>query len=183
MSSYNVTITNGQGTANMKAGTYTVSATEAQGYDVTTLSPTSFTATSQEGSGTFTLSATGTLTFVVNETGAQGGTPITSGSIIMTDSTGTTQYGTAVEINSNGEAVFNNVPHGTSETSYVLYFKQLATDEGHNIYEDVISVSMQSQTQTEYVLNTEAAEQTITLTDANYAGLPIDNATLNFSDE
>lgn len=182
MSNYNVTITNGQGTSNMKAGTYTVSATEANGYDVTTLSPTSYTATTQEGAGTFTLSATGTLTFVVNETGAQGGTPVTSGTIVMTDSTGTTEYGTAVNISATGEAVFNNVPYGTQESPYNLYFKQLTTDENHNIHEGVIIVSMASQTQTEYVQNLAIALQTISLTDANYSGLPIENATLNFAE-
>ena len=183
MSNYNVEITDGQGTTKMKAGTYTVSATEANGYDVTTLTPTSYTATTSTGSGTFTLSATGTLTFIVNETGAQGGTPVTSGTIIMTNSTGTEEYGLAVSINSQGEAIFNNVPHGSSGTPYQLYFKQLTTDESHNIYEGVISVSMTSETQTEYIQNSAIETQTITLTDANYDGLPISSATLNFSNE
>ena len=183
MSNYNVTITNGHGSANMKAGTYTVSATEANGYDVTTLSPTTYTATTAHGTGTFTLSATGTLTFVVNETGAQGGTPVTSGTIVMTDETGSVEYGTAVSISATGEAVFNNVPHGTTGTPYTLYFKQLTTDKNHNIHEGVITVSMTSENQTEYIENTPTAEQTITLTDANYEGLPIENATLNFVSE
>lgn len=180
MATYNVTITNGQGSQNMKAGTYTVSATQANGYDVTTLAPTSYTATESAGTGTFTLSATGTLSFVVNETGAQGGTPITSGSIVMTDSTGATQYGSPVTIGADGSAVFDNVPHGTSESPYTLYFKQLSTDDGHNLYEGVITVSMTAETQTEYVQNTPIAEQALTLTDANYSSLPIENAALNF---
>ena len=180
MANYDVTITNGTGSQNMKAGTYTVSATEATGYDLTTLSPTTYTATTSEGSGTFTLSANGTLTFIVNETGAEGGTPITSGSIIMTDSTGTTEYGTAVTINSSGEAVFENVPYGTQSEPFVLYFKQLTSDDTHNIYNGVISVSMTGQTQTEYVQNTTIATQTFTLTDANY-DLPIDG-TLAFTE-
>ena len=183
MSNYNVEIINGQGTTGMKAGTYTVSATEAAGYDVTTLAPTSYTATEAAGSGTFTLSATGTLTFVVNETGAQGGTPVTSGTIVMTDSTGTEEYGTVVNISATGEAVFNNVPHGSSGTPYTLYFKQLTTDESHNIHEGVISVSMSAQTQTEYIQNLAIATQTITLTDSNYEGLPISSAILNFTNE
>lgn len=182
MANYNVTITNGTGSQNMKAGTYSVSAVDAFGYDATTLAPTTYTASQSAGSGAFTLSATGTLTLIVNETGASGGTPITAGSIVMTDSTGNTQYGTAVTINASGEAVFNNVPYGTSETPFTLYFKQLSTDDGHNINEGVISVEMSSQTQTDYVQNTPIALQTITLTDANYSGLPIASATLEFTE-
>ena len=182
MSNYNVEIINGQGTTAMKAGTYTVSATEAPGYDVTTLSPTTFTATTSASTGAFTLSANGTLTFVVNETGASGGTPVTSGTIVMTDSTGTTEYGTAVTISATGEAVFDNVPHGTQEAPYTLYFRQLTTDADHNIHEGVITISMTSATQTEYVQNLPLATASFTLTDANYSGLPIDSATLNFAE-
>ena len=180
MANYNVTITNGTGSQNMQAGTYTVSVTNAPGYDATTLSPTTYTATANAGAGAFTLSATGTLTFVVNETGAAGGTPVTEGSLVMTDSTGNTQYGSPINITSSGEAIFNNVPYGTSETPFVLYFKQLSTDSAHNVYEGVISVQMDAQTLTQYVQNSAIALQTITLTDANYSGLPIANATMEF---
>ncbi len=171
MANYNVTITNGTGSQAMKKGTYTVSAT-ANGYDTSTLSPTTFTATENPGSESFTLSANGTLTFNVNETGAAGGTPITSGSIIMTDETGTTEYGQAVTISATGDAVFANVPYGTSGEPFQLYFKQLSSDDNHNPFDGIISVEMTSQTQTEYVQNTAIATQSFTLTDANY-GLPI----------
>ncbi len=178
MANYNVTITNGSGSQAMQKGTYNVSATAA-GYDVSTLTPTTFTATESAGSETFTLTANGTLTINVNETGAAGGTPITAGSIIMTDATGTENYGSAITIGADGNAVFNNVPYGDAGTPFQLYFKQLATDDTHNIFEGVISVSMTAQTQTEYVQNTPIAEQTFTLTDATY-GMPI-NGTLNFT--
>ena len=181
MANYNVTITNGQGSAAMKAGTYTVSATSSFGYDATSLSPSTFTATAEAGTGTFTLSATGTLTFVVNETGASGGTPVTSGTIVMTNQDGTTEYGSAVTIGATGEAVFNNVPFGDQTTPFTLYFKQLSTDENHNIYTGIITVNMNSNTQTEYVQNTAIATQTINLSDANYSGLTIPNATLSFT--
>ena len=183
MANYNVTITNGQGTSSMKAGNYSVTATEAAGYDLTTLTPTTFTATESQGSASFTLSASGTITLVVNETGAQGGTPVQSGSIVMTDQSGSTEYGSPVTINSSGTAVFNNVPYGSSQTPFTLYFKQLSTDETHNPYVGVITVSMESNTQTEYVLNSPIAEQTITLTDANYSGMPIESASLSFDEQ
>ncbi len=171
MANYNVTITNGTGSQAMQKGTYSVEAT-AFGYDASTITPKTYTATESTGSENFTLSANGTLTFNVNETGVVGGTPITSGSIIMTDATGTTEYGQAVTISATGDAVFNNVPYGTDGQPFQLYFKQLSTDENHNVFEGVISVAMTSQMQTEYVQNTAIALQTFNLTDATY-GLPI----------
>ncbi len=180
MANYEVTITNGTGSQAMQAGTYTVTAT-AEGYDTSTLSPTTFTATGSTATQAFTISASGTLTFIVNETGAEGGTAITGGTIIMTDSTGTTEYGEAVSINSNGEAVFNNVPYGSADTPFTLYFKQLTSDGDHNIYDGVITVTMTGQTQTEYIENGAIAEQTFTLTDSTYS-LPV-NGSLNFSSD
>ena len=178
MANYNVTITNGSGSAPMEQGTYNVTAT-ANGYDATSLSPATYTAGKQAGSGTFTLSANGTLTLVINETGAAGGTAVTGGTVVMTDQTGTTEYGSPVTVTSSGEAVFNNVPYGTG-TPYVLYFVQKTSDGDHYPYEGVITVNMSSQTQTQYVENAPFGEQTFTLTDANYSGLPVAAATLTF---
>ena len=181
MANYNVQITNGSGSENMKKGTYSVTVSAA-GYDATSLSPTSFTASETAGSGSFTVSAEGVLTLIFNETGAEGGTPITGGSVIMTDATGTTEYGSAVTVSATGQAVFNNVPY-VAGTGYSLYFVQKATDENHNLYEGVISVSMENATQTVYVQNTPIAAQTFALTDANYSGLPVSSATMTFTGE
>ncbi len=180
MANYNVTITDGTGSQAMKRGTYSVTAT-ARGYDESTLSPTTFVATDTAGTQAFTLTANGTLTINVNETGAVGGAPITSGSIIMTDSTGNVEYGQAVTISATGDAIFANVPYGTDGEPFTLYFRQLDTDDGHNVFEGVITVPLTAQTQTAYVQNTAIAVQTFTLTDATY-GLPIDG-TLNFTEE
>ncbi len=181
MATYNVQITNGTGSEQMQAGTYTVSAT-AQGYDTSTLSPTTYTATESEGSQAFTITANGTLTLTFNETGDDGGTPITSGSVIMTDATGATEYGTAQTISATGVATFNNVPYGTAGEPVTLYFKQLTSDGSHNIYDGIISVSMTSQTQNQYVINTVLANQTFTLTDSVY-GMPVTDATLTFTND
>ena len=175
---YQIVVTNGTATENMQAGNYSVSCTQAEGYDVTSLSPTSCTVTQQEGSFSFTLLATGVLTFEVNETGAAGGTPITSGTIEMTDSAGTANYGTA-QIQ-NGVATFDNVPFGTEASPITLYFKQTATDSAHNPYVGVITVSMAANTQTVYIANPAIAAQSIALTDATYPGLVIPSATLSF---
>ncbi len=179
MANYNVTITNGQGSQVMQAGTYTVSAT-ANGYDLSTLTPTTFTATTAPSTQAFTLSANGTLTFTVNDTGAAGGTPVSGGTLVMTDATGTTEYGQPVTIGADGTAVFANVPYGTTDAPFQLYFKQLTAADGYNPFEGVISVSMTAQTQTEYIQNTATVEQTFTLTDANY-DMPIDG-TLDFTE-
>lgn len=181
MANYNVQITNGSGSANMQTGNYSVTV-NANGYDATTLSPVSYTATSG-GVGNFTVSADGVLTIVFNETGAEGGTPITGGSVVMTDSTGTTEYGSPVTISATGEAVFNNVPFNL-DNPYQLHFKQLSSDENHIAYPDVFTVGMGTETQTEYVINQPIyAEQSFALTDANYAGLPVADATLVFTGE
>ena len=184
MSEYNVTIIDGIGSQSMKPGEYSVSAIYAPGYDMSTLSPTSYTATSTTGTKAFTISATGTLTITFNETGEAGGTPITSGTVVMTDSTGNTQYGPVIQIDSTGTATFNNVPYGSAEAGYTLYFKQLTSDENHDVYPDVFAVGMGDQTQQEYVINTpKSVLQNFTLTDANYEGLPVYNATLQFESQ
>ena len=181
MANYDVLIIDGTGSQSMELGTYSVSATYAPGYDLTTLEPTTYTVSSANQTGAFTLSASGTLTITFNETGAAGGVPITSGSVVMTDSTGETQYGPVVEIDENGVAIFENVPYGSPQSAYTLYFKQLTSDENHNIYPEVFAVGMGGQTQSEYILNTpKSVEQNFTLTDASYTGLPIKNANLNF---
>lgn len=180
MANYNVVITDGTGSQAMQRGTYSVTAT-ATGYDPSTLEPKTFTATDAESTQVFTLTANGTLTINVNETGAAGGTPITSGTIVMTDETGATEYGQPATINASGDAVFDNVPYGTTGEPFQLYFKQLTTDEDHNIFEGVINVAMTAETQTAYVQNTASAVQTFTLTDSTY-GMPIDGS-LNFTSD
>ena len=99
----------------------------------------------------------------------------------MSDSTGETQYGEIVQIGDDGVATFNNVPYGSAQSGYTLYFKQLTSDEDHNIYPDVFAVGMGAQTQQEYILNTpKTVLQNFTLTDANYPELPVYNASLRF---
>lgn len=177
MANYKVQITNGAGSAKMQTGEYDVTAV-ANGYDATSLSPATYNAT-QGGSGAFTLSAEGTLTLIFNETGAEGGTAVTAGSVVMTDSTGATTYGSPVSINGQGTAVFNDVPF-SSEQPYTLYFSQTATDADHEIYSGVITVSMNAQTLTRYVENLPVYSQQITLTDENY-GFPVIQAELTFN--
>ena len=180
MANYNVQITNGVGSTEMKSGQYDVTVS-LRGYDPSTLSPTTFTAPDFSYGANFTVSANGTLTLIFNETGAAGGTPVTGGSVVMTDSTGETQYGSPIAIGANGEAVFEHVPYDGDEP-FVLYFKQLSTDDNHNVATGIITVNMSEANQTEYVLNTPIALQTFSLTDVNY-GVPIPSAILTFTGE
>ena len=183
MADYNITIIDGTGSETMNTGKYSVSAIYAPGYDMSTLYPTTYNVESSGATGAFTISATGTLTITFNETGEAGGTPITSGSVVMTNETGETQYGSVVKVDSNGTATFDNVPYGSEQSAYTLYFKQLTSDENHNIYENVFAVGMGMQTQAEYVLNTpKSVLQNFSLTDANYTNLPVYNATLKFEE-
>lgn len=169
MAQYVVTITNGQGLQNLPIGEYNVTA-DIFGYSGV-LDPSTFTATGVEGSEAFTLAATGTLTLNVNDTGAEGGTPITAGSFIRCNVDGSTSYGTAKTVSAQGVCEFPFVPFGTSGSPATFYIKQLTSDAEHNIDPNVITVAMEAETQSLYVANPEIAEQTFTLEDANYAGL------------
>ncbi len=177
MATFNVSITNGTGSAQVPAGTYSASAV-AFGFDDATLSPTSLTLGDSSTTSAFTVDATGTLTFTVNETGAVGGTPITSGSIVMTDSTGAVEYGSAQSISSLGECVFNNVPFGNVTTGYTLYFKQLSSDSTHEPVSGVITVNMDSNNTAQFIQNTAIASQAFTLESASYTGLPVNGGTI-----
>lgn len=181
MADYNVQIVGGTGSAKMKKGNYGVTVTAA-GFEATTIAPATFEVTDAAGTGNFTVSANGALTLVFNETGAEGGTPVTSGSVVMTDATGTVHYGSAVQIGATGEAVFNNVPFDAG-TPYTLYFVQTATDDEHNLSGGVITVAMNASAQTEYVVNTPIALQTINLASADYSGMPVGAAEITFTAE
>lgn len=171
MSQYVVTITNGAGSQRLPTGAYDVTAS-VTGY-TGLLDPTTFTATGSPGSEDFTVAAEGTLTLVINETGASGGTPITSGTFIRCNSDGSTTYGTAKTVSAIGECVFDHVPYGTGVAPYAFYVKQLTSDGSHNFDTAPITIDMASTTQTNYVLNALAALQSFTLVDAYYSGLNV----------
>ena len=177
MSQYVVTITNGTGSKALPKGRYDVTAS-VPGY-AGVLDPSTFTATEAEGSQAFTIAATGTLTLHVNETGAEGGTPVTGGTFIRCSSDGTETYGIAKTIDASGVCTFEAVPFGTGEAPVSVYVKQLTADDSHNRHEDVVTASMDGESKTQYVRNAPAATQTFTFADANYAGLNI-NGTLTF---
>ena len=168
-----IVITNGSGTSNLINDTYSVTAA-VTGYDNTSINPSSINVVEGTNTYAFTISATGTLTLHVTEDGTQSGTPIVGATFVRTDSTGNT-YGTAITSDSNGDAVFDNVPFDSTNAP-TIYFKQTASDGDHEFSDQVQSTTMTTSTSTVEIQNTVGALRTISLTDANYANLPIDGS-------
>ena len=173
-----ITISNGSGSANIINGTYSVTS-DTNGYDNTSINPSSLTVIEGTNSYAFTISASGTLTLHVSEDGTSSGTPIVGATFIRTDSAGN-EYGSVVTSDSNGDAVFSNVPYSASNAP-IIYFKQTASDGEHEFSNSVQNTSLTTSTSTLEITNTLGALRTITLTDANYNNLPIENASLTLS--
>ena len=173
-----ININNGTGTGEIINGTYTVTST-VTGYDNTSINPSSVTVEAGTNTYAFTISATGTLTLHVTEDGTITGTPIIGATFIRTDSTGT-EYGTAITSDTNGDAVFNNVPFDATNAPLV-YYKQTASDGDHEFDQTVQSTSLTTQTSTVEIINQPGATRTINLTDSNYSNLPIESGTLTLN--
>jgi len=170
-----ITITNGSGSAELINDTYSV-VSNTNGYDNTSIEPSSVTITNGVNSYAFTIGATGTLTIHVTEDGTSTGTPVVGASFIRTDSSGN-EYGSAITTDSNGDAVFNNVPFAASNPP-TIYFKEQNSDGAHEFVNTVQNTTLTSQTATVEVENAPGATRTITLTDANYTNLPIESGSL-----
>lgn len=173
-----VTITNGTGTVELINDTYAVTASVG-GYDNTSINPDSISVVSGTNSYAFTISATGTLTLHVTEDGTSQGTPIVGATFVRTDSIGT-EYGNPITTDSNGDAVFNNVPFASTGAP-TIYYKQTASDGDHEFDNTVQSTTMTTSTSTLEIQNTPGAERTITLTDANYSNLPLETGTITLT--
>ena len=173
-----VTITNGTGQTELINDTYTVTA-EVTGYDNASLTPSSITVDAATDTYAFTISATGTLTLHVTDTGTTAGTPIVGATFIRTDSTGT-EYGSVITTDTEGNAVFNNVPFADTNAP-LIYYKQTASDGDHEFDSTVQSTSLTTQTETIEITNAPGATRTINLTDANYDNLPIDSGSITLT--
>ena len=173
-----VNITNGVGTENLINDTYTVTAA-VNGYDNTTIDPSSVNITAETNTYAFTIGANGTLTLHVTEDGASTGTPVVGATFARTDSSGT-QYGTTITTDQNGDAVFSNVPYAASNAP-VIYYKQLTSDGNHEFSNSVASTTMTTSTDTVEIQNSVGVLRTINLTDSNYTNLPIDTASITLT--
>ena len=168
-----IVITGGTGSSNLINDTYSVTA-EIPGYSNSTINPNSVSIVEGTDTYAFTVGATGTLTIHVSEDGTSTGTPVVGATFYRTDLSGTT-YGSAITTDSNGDAVFDNVPFDSTNAP-TIYFKQTASDGNHTFNDAVQSTTMTTDTSTVEVQNTVGASRTITLTDANYANLPVDGS-------
>ena len=173
-----VNIVNGVGTSELINDTYQVTA-NVNGYDNTSISPSSVEVVEGTNEYNFTISATGTLTLHVTEDGTSTGTPIVGATFQRTDSTGTT-YGTPAVTDTTGNAVFSHVPFGETAAP-TIYFKQTASDGNHDFSTDVVSTTMTTDSETLEIENTVGATRTISLRDANYGNLPIEAGSLTLT--
>ena len=173
-----ININNGTGTGQLINDTYSVTAA-VTGYDNSSINPSSISVVDGTNSYAFTISATGTLTLHVTEDGTSTGTPIVGATFYRTDSSGT-EYGSVVTTDTNGDAVFNNVPFAVSGAP-VIYYKQTASDGNHEFDNTVQNTTMTTSTSTVEIQNQPGATRTITLTDSNYNNLPIDSGTLTLT--
>lgn len=173
-----INITNGTGTGELINDNYSVTAT-VTGYDNTSVNPATVSVVEGTNEYAFTISANGTLTLHVTEDGTASGTPIVGATFIRTDSTGN-EYGNAITTDTNGDAVFANVPFDATNAP-IIYFKQTASDGSHEFISTVQNTTLSTSTETLQIQNTVGATRTITLTDTNYENLPIDSATLTFT--
>ena len=173
-----VNITNGTGTAELINGTYSVTA-DVVGYDNSSINPASVSVVDGTNSYAFTIAATGTLTLHVTDDGTASGNPIVGAVFYRTDSAGT-EYGTAITTDSNGDAVFNNVPFAASNAP-TIYYKQTASDGNHEFINTVQNTTMATSTSTIEIQNAVGATRTITLTDANYSNLVVDTGSITLT--
>lgn len=173
-----ITITNGTGTSDVINGSYSVEASVV-GYDNTSINPSTVEIASGTNEYAFTISAEGTLTLHVTEEGTSEGTPVVGATFVRTDSEGN-EYGEAITSDSEGNAVFNNVPYAESGAP-LIYYKQTASDGDHEFDNTVQNTILTSSTGTVEVQNARGAQRTISLTDTNYANLPIDTGTLTLN--
>ena len=173
-----VTITNGTGTTDLINDAYAVTA-NVTGYDNTTIDPSSITVDTSTNTYAFTISATGTLTLHVTEDGTTTGTPIVGATFVRTDLAGT-EYGSAITTDSNGDAIFSNVPFADTNAP-TIYYKQTASDGDHEFDGTVQSTTMTTSTSTIEITNQPGATRTISLTDTNYSNLPIESGSLTLT--
>lgn len=173
-----INIVNGIGTGELINDTYSVTA-NVTGYDNTSINPNSLTVVEATDSYALSIEATGTLTLHVTDDGTSTGTPIVGATFYRTDSAGT-EYGTIITTDSNGDAIFNNVPFATGGAP-TIYYKQTASDGDHEFDSTIQNTTLTTSTSTIEIQNAVGATRTITLTDANYTNLPIDTGSITLT--
>ncbi|WP_312636549.1 hypothetical protein [Oscillibacter sp.] len=177
-SPYVVNIIDGEGSSRILNGSYAVTA-DVGGYDNASINPDSQVIAAGTDTYDFLVAATGTLTLHVTEEGTAGGTAVVGATFVRCDSGGTA-YGDPVVSVAGGNAEFPFVPFAASGAPTIYYRQTLSADD-HEFDTTLKSLTMTTSTETVEVANPLAALRTINLTDANYAGLPIETGDLTFT--
>ena len=171
MSRHTIPITNGKGSIELVTGTYNAQAV-AGGYDASTLDPKSVTIIDGTDTYAFTISAKGTLTLHVTDTGeASTGVQIIGAKFVRTDSTGTIN-GVEAVTDSDGNAIFRNVPFAPSGSTEI-YYKQITRDGGNTFDDTVKSITMTQENETVEIKNPDAPIRNFTLMDASFPNIPV----------
>lgn len=173
-----INITNGTGTSELINDTYTVTA-NVTGYDNSSIDPSTVNVVAGTNTYALTIEASGTLTLHVTDDGTASGNPIVGATFVRTDSNGN-EYGSPITTNSEGDAVFDNVPYAATGAPLV-YYKQTASDGDHEFSTIVQNTTLTASTLTVQIENAAGATRIINLTDANYSNLPIGEATITFT--
>ena len=171
MARHTIPITNGKGSIELVTGTYKATAV-VEGYDVSTLNPTSVDIIDSTDTYAFTISAKGTLTLHVTDTGnPDTGVQIVGAKFVRTDNVGNI-IGSEIVTNQDGNAVFENVPFAPSGST-AIYYKQISSDGGHTFDDTVKSITMTEESETVEITNPEAPIRNFTLMDASFPNIPI----------
>ena len=174
-----ISITNGKGSKELDNGNYNV-VSNIVGYDNSSITPSSLEITEDLTNYSFTIAATGTLTLHVTDDGTDIGIPVEGAIFYRCDSEGTT-YGDAITSDSEGNAVFNFVPYA-DENAPLIYFKQ-TTSDGEHVFDDSLqNTSLTEETKIVEIANAMAASREFSITDANYADLPIGDGEITLSE-
>ena len=173
-----INITNGSGTAELINDTYSVTA-NVNGYDNTTIDPSSITIEEGTNNYSLTIAATGTLTFHVTEDGTSSGEAIVGATFKRCDSLGN-EYGEAVTTDASGNAILANVPYA-DEAAPTIYYKQISSDGDHEFDSSLQNTTLTTSTATLEITNAPGATRTFMLTDANYENLTIDTGVITLT--
>ena len=151
------------------------------GYDASTLDPKQITIIEGTNDYAFTISAKGVLTLHVTDSGDKvTGVQIIGAKFVRTDSTGTIN-GVEAVTDSDGNAIFRNVPFAPSGSTEI-YYKQITSDGGHTFDDTVKSIIMTTSTETVEIANPAAPVRNIMLTDVSFPNIPIKDGQIILED-
>ena len=180
MARHTIPITNGKGSIELVNGVYNATAVVG-GYDASTLDPKQITIIEGTNDYAFTISAKGVLTLHVTDSGDKvTGVQIIGAKFVRTDSTGTIN-GVEAVTDSDGNAIFRNVPFAPS-VSTEIYYKQITSDGGHTFDDTVKSIIMTTSTETVEIANPAAPVRNIMLTDVSFPNIPIKDGQIILED-